>query len=133
SASCASVSRRRRAPRRRLARVPTGAGSAGAPPARPRETAMGLKTPEEYVESLRDGRVTYWDGERIDDITTHPRFKVPIALTAADCEYDAPDLGALRRYRTENGDEAHRIYQIPMNEGDLATRVEMLRNTSIGT
>ncbi len=38
---------------------------------------MGLKTPEQYVESLRDGRVTYWDGERIDDITTHPRFRVP--------------------------------------------------------
>ena len=67
---------------------------------------MGLKTPQQYVESLRDGRVTYWDGERIDDITTHPRFKVPIALTAADYDYDAPDYGALRRYRTETGDEA---------------------------
>ena len=43
---------------------------------------MGLRTPQHYVESLRDGRVTYWDGERIDDITTHPRFRVPIALTA---------------------------------------------------
>ena len=94
---------------------------------------MGLKTPQQYVESLRDGRVTFWDGERIDDITTHPRFKVPIALTAADCDYDAADYGQLRRYRTENGDEAHRIYQIPMNESDLATRVEMLQHTSIGT
>ena len=37
---------------------------------------MGLKTPEQYIESLRDGRVTFWDGERIDDITKHPRFKV---------------------------------------------------------
>ena len=36
---------------------------------------MGLKTPAEYVESLRDGRVTYWDGERIDDITTHPNAR----------------------------------------------------------
>ena len=94
---------------------------------------MGLKTPEQYVASLRDGRVTYWDGECIADITTHPRFKVPIALTAADCDYDAPDYGALRRFRTENGDEAHRIYQIPRNEADLATRVEMLQHTSIGT
>ena len=65
---------------------------------------MGLKTPQHYVESLRDGRVTYWDGERIDDITTHPRFRVPIALTAVDYEYDAPDYGALRRYRTEEGE-----------------------------
>jgi 4-hydroxybutyryl-CoA dehydratase/vinylacetyl-CoA-Delta-isomerase len=94
---------------------------------------MGLRTPQQYVESLRDGRVTYWDGERIDDITTHPRFRVPIALTAADCEYDAPDYGALRRYRTETGEEAHRIYQVPTSEADLATRVELLQHTSIGT
>ena len=94
---------------------------------------MGLKTPQQYVESLRDGRVTYWDGERIEDITTHPRFRVPIALTAVDYEYDAPDYGALRRYRTETGTEAHRIYQVPTSEADLATRVELLQHTSIGT
>ena len=29
---------------------------------------MALKTPAEYIESLRDGRVLFWDGERIDDI-----------------------------------------------------------------
>ena len=94
---------------------------------------MGLKTPQQYVESLRDGRVTYWGGENIADITTHPRFKVPIELTAADYEYDSPEFGALRKYRAEEGGEAHRIYQIPRNEGDLATRIEMMKHTSIGT
>src|SRR5271155_4549124 len=94
---------------------------------------MGLKTAEQYVESLNDGRVTYWDGERIEDITQHPRFRVPIALTAEDYNYDAPDLGALRRFRTEEGDWAHRIYQIPRDEADLAKRVELLQHTSIGT
>ena len=29
---------------------------------------MGLKTQQQYVDSLRDGRVTFWDGERIDII-----------------------------------------------------------------
>jgi 4-hydroxybutyryl-CoA dehydratase/vinylacetyl-CoA-Delta-isomerase len=94
---------------------------------------MALKTPQEYVQSLRDGRVTYWDGERIDDITRHPRFRVPIANTAKDYEYDAPELGDLRRYRTEDGSEAHRIFQIPRSEADLAKRVELLQHTSIGT
>lgn len=94
---------------------------------------MALKTPEEYVASLRDGRVTYWDGERIDDITTHPRFQVPIALTAKDYEYDSAEYGSLRRYETEDGGVAHRIYQIPRNEKDLATRVELMQHTSIGT
>ena len=94
---------------------------------------MGLKSPEQYVASLRDGRVTYWDGERIDDITRHPRFQVPIALTASDYDYEAPDFGALRRYRTEEGREAHRIYQIPRSAEDLAKRVELLQHTTIGT
>ena len=94
---------------------------------------MGLKTPAQYVESLNDGRIVYWDGECIGDITRHPRFRVPIALTAKDNEYDDPELGALRRYTTEDGSEAHRIYQVPRNEADLATRVELLRHTSIGT
>ena len=52
---------------------------------------MGLKTPADYIESLNDGRVTYWDGEHIDDITKHPRFQVPIAMTAKDYEYDDPE------------------------------------------
>ena len=94
---------------------------------------MPLKTPQQYVESLRDGRVTYWDGERIDDITTHPRFKVPIAMTAKDYDYDSAECGASRQYKTEEGERAHRIYQIPRSEEDLANRIEMMGHTSIGT
>lgn len=94
---------------------------------------MGLKTPEEYVESLRDGRVTYWDGERIDDITTHPRFRVPIGVVARDYDYFAAGAGEVRRYTTEDGSQAHRIYQIPRTEDDLNTRIEMMGITSIGT
>ncbi|MGZ6022520.1 MAG: 4-hydroxyphenylacetate 3-hydroxylase N-terminal domain-containing protein, partial [Rhizomicrobium sp.] len=77
--------------------------------------------------------VTYWDGEKIADITKHPRFRVPIAITAKDYEYDDPKLGELRRYRAEDGSYAHRIYQVPRSEEDLAKRVELLMHTSIGT
>lgn len=94
---------------------------------------MALKTPQQYIDSLRDGRVTYWDGERIDDITTHPRFQVPIGLVADDYRYDDAEYGALRRYTTEDGSEAHRIYQIPRSEADLGDRVELMQHTSIGT
>jgi 4-hydroxybutyryl-CoA dehydratase/vinylacetyl-CoA-Delta-isomerase len=94
---------------------------------------MALKTPEQYVASLRDGRVTYWDGESIPDITQSPRFRVPIALTAVDYEYNSPEFGALRQYQTEDGSAAHRIYQVPRSEADLAKRIELLQNISIGT
>ena len=94
---------------------------------------MPLKTPQQYIESLRDGRVTYWDGERIEDITTHPRFQVPIAMTAKDYDYDDPEYRDMRRYRTEDGGSAHRIYQIPHSEKDLADRVEMMGHSAIST
>src|SRR5262249_28044410 len=48
---------------------------------------MALKSPQQYVESLRDGRVTYWDGERIDDITKHPKFRVPIEVASRDYDH----------------------------------------------
>src|SRR5215510_4460010 len=94
---------------------------------------MPMKTPQQYIESLRDGRVTYWDGERIDDITTHPRFQVPIAMTAKDYDYNDPEYQGMRRYKAEDGGFAHRIYQIPHNEKDLADRIEMMGNSAIST
>ncbi len=38
-----------------------------------------------------------------------------------------------RRYKAEDGSEAHRIYQVPRSADDLATRIEMMKHTSIGT
>ena len=82
---------------------------------------MGLKTPQDYVQSLRDGRVTYWDGEHIADITTHPRFKVPIAHHRGRLRLPVePSTARCAATRTEDGSEAHRIYQIPRSEEDLA-------------
>ena len=56
---------------------------------------MGLKRPEDYVASLRDGRVTYWDGERIDDITMHPQFSVRSRSPRGDYDYADPARRAL--------------------------------------
>ena len=41
-----------------------------------------IRTPEQYVESLRDGRVIFLDGEKIPDITKHPSFKGSINARA---------------------------------------------------
>ena len=34
-----------------------------------------LKNGQDFVEGLRDGRVVYIGGERVDDVTTHPAFR----------------------------------------------------------
>jgi 4-hydroxyphenylacetate 3-monooxygenase len=33
-----------------------------------------LRTGQDYIESLRDGREVWIDGERVEDVTTHPAF-----------------------------------------------------------
>src|SRR5207302_2941483 len=40
-----------------------------------RELAPRPMTGAEYVESLRDGRDMYIDGERVADVTAHPAFR----------------------------------------------------------
>jgi len=92
---------------------------------------MPLKTPAEYVESLRDGRCLYWDGERIDDVSKSERFRVPLAVAARDYEYDDPERRELMTYRTEEGELAHRVYQIPRTEEDLRKRLELATTMSI--
>lgn len=45
---------------------------------------MAIKTPQEYIESIRDDRVVYYLGERVKDITQHPFMKICIDWMAMD-------------------------------------------------
>jgi 4-hydroxybutyryl-CoA dehydratase/vinylacetyl-CoA-Delta-isomerase len=92
---------------------------------------MPLKTPAEYVESLRDGRVLFWDGEKIEDVAKSERFRVPLAVASRDYEYDDPKRRELLTYQTEDGELAHRVYQIPRTEEDLQKRLELAAQMSI--
>ncbi|MGW1848408.1 4-hydroxyphenylacetate 3-hydroxylase N-terminal domain-containing protein [Streptomyces sp. NPDC001966] len=38
-------------------------------------TTDTLMTGAEYLDSLRDGRAVYVDGDRVEDVTTHPAFR----------------------------------------------------------
>lgn len=92
---------------------------------------MALMTAAAYRESLNDGRVIYWGGEKITDITTHPRFRVPIEVALSDYDYDNPELRDLITYECEDGSRAHRVYQVPTTTGELETRLELGRRMSI--
>jgi 4-hydroxybutyryl-CoA dehydratase/vinylacetyl-CoA-Delta-isomerase len=92
---------------------------------------MPLKTKHEYMDSLRDGRVTYWDGEKIADITTHPKFRIPIEVAAGDYDYDDPRKRDILTYTTEEGEVAHRVFQSPQTETDLQARIDLGHHLSI--
>ena len=66
------------------------------------ETADRLLTGEAYLESLRDGREVWIDGERVSDVTTHPAFRNAARSVAAlyDAMHDPEQrdvLGLTRR------------------------------------
>lgn len=91
---------------------------------------MGLKSKEQYVASLRDGRVVFWGGERIEDVTEHRRFRVPIEVALSDYDYDNPARREIITYKGESG-LAHRVYQVPRSDEDLRKRMELMANMSI--
>jgi aromatic ring hydroxylase len=55
---------------------------------------MGLRTAEQYKESLKDGRDVYMYGEKVPDVTTHRALKTCVNLMAIDFE-----LAEMPRFR----------------------------------
>ncbi|MEV0326018.1 4-hydroxyphenylacetate 3-hydroxylase N-terminal domain-containing protein [Micromonospora echinospora] len=89
--------------------------TAPTPPRRP-------LTGAEYVESLRDGREVWLDGERIRDVTTHPAFRNPVRMTAR--LYDAlhdPDTADRLTVPTDTGGggRTHAFFRAPRSAEDL--------------
>ena len=50
-----------------------------------------LRTGAQYREGLRDGRVVYYNGDRVEDVTTHPSLGLVVdeAAEAMDFRGDA--------------------------------------------
>ena len=68
-------------------------------------------TGAEYIESLKDGREVYIDGERIADITVHPAYRNSVRSMAR--LYDAlHDENPSGRYAYLEPEEKKRIYEI---------------------
>ena len=57
-----------------------------------------IRTGEQYRESIRDGREVWIDGEKVDDVTTHPAFKPIVDIRARI--YDLAHEDATREVMT---------------------------------
>jgi 4-hydroxybutyryl-CoA dehydratase/vinylacetyl-CoA-Delta-isomerase len=93
---------------------------------------MALRTPEQYKESLRDGREVYMYGEKVKDVTTHPALKVCVDTMALDYECaELPQYKDLANvYDDELKQEVSRYYYIPRNGEDLVKATELIIATS---
>jgi aromatic ring hydroxylase len=84
---------------------------------------MGLRTGDQYLAGLRDGRRVWLDGKPVEDPTTHPGLR-NTALTIAQY-YDMqnnPALEDLLTYETPDGDRAHLSFIEPKTKDDLRRR-----------
>ncbi len=84
---------------------------------------MGLRTGDEYLAGLDDGREIWIDGRRVSDVRSEPGMR-NTALTVAQY-YDMqnnPDLEDLLTYETDDGDRAHLSFIEPRSIEDLRRR-----------
>ncbi|WP_243290932.1 4-hydroxyphenylacetate 3-hydroxylase family protein [Bacillus sp. FJAT-47783] len=75
---------------------------------------------QEYLESLKDGRAVYLNGEKIADVTEHPAYQNSARSIAR--MYDAlhdPEMGKILTTETEYGDQTHKFFKTPKSAQDL--------------
>ena len=87
---------------------------------------MGLRTPAEYVESLRDGRTVFYRGERVPDVTVHPVIDKAVRHACVDYEMaedpETRDLAVV----ADEGEPYARYFKVPMSTDDLRLRSQLI-------
>jgi len=68
---------------------------------------MALRTPQQYIESLKDGRIVYCNGERVKDVTKHPILKICRDWVAMD--YVLENDSRYRDLITEKNEKGERV------------------------
>ncbi|NHN33427.1 4-hydroxyphenylacetate 3-hydroxylase family protein [Paenibacillus agricola] len=80
-----------------------------------------VRNGKQYVDSLKDNRRIYINGEIVEDVTTHPAFK-GIIQSFANLYDLAADPSNDMIYTTEDGTQANKVFMIPRSREDLAIR-----------
>src|SRR5215831_2020902 len=93
---------------------------------------MGLRTVEQYKASLRDGRLVYFRGKRVEDVTTHPVIGLAVNHAAIDYEIaHQPEHRDLAVYLDPaTGQEYSRYFNIPIHADDLLKRSQLIETST---
>jgi 4-hydroxybutyryl-CoA dehydratase / vinylacetyl-CoA-Delta-isomerase len=102
---------------------------------RGRLKTMPLISPEQYRESLNDGRIVYYKGQKVENVATHPDLGVCADLMAID--YEMAEDPAYRDLAVMNdpvtGQEISRYYYKPQNADDLVKAHDLIvKATELG-
>ena len=79
-----------------------------------------IKTVEQYLESLDDGREVWCLGERVADVRTHPTVSTIIRMACMDYVLpNHPDYRDLFVTQNEDGDDINFLLTSPKTPEDL--------------
>lgn len=83
-----------------------------------------IRTGEEYRESLRDGREVWIDGERVEDVTTHPAFKpiVDIRARIFDLAHEDATREVMSYVDGETGERCPVGAKLPLTKADWTAK-----------
>lgn len=85
-----------------------------------------IRTVEEYLRSLEDGRIIYCMGERVKDVTRHPILRNVIQSAAMDYYFpNDPCYRELFVTRDNYGEDVHFLLTPPRSAEDLVRRREI--------
>jgi aromatic ring hydroxylase len=94
---------------------------------------MGLRTVEQFLKGLRDGREVYYRGQRVSDVTEHPELGMAARHASIDFRLaEDPKLRDLAT-RREGNDVYSTYYHIPRSAKDLLDRSKLIETgTALG-
>jgi 4-hydroxyphenylacetate 3-monooxygenase len=90
---------------------------------------MGIRTGQSLLESLRDGRRLFIDGERVGDVTVDPRFAAAAHSLAElyDMQHDPALIERMTFPSPANGERVGQSFIEPRSVDDLIRRREMVK------
>ncbi len=94
---------------------------------------MGIRTVEQYKQSLKDGRRVYIRGEKVEDVTTHPVLGVSVDTVAGGFALTASEDPEVRNLfvvpHPKTGEPINRYFVTPRSAEDLALRTKMIQRS----
>ena len=84
---------------------------------------MSIRTGEEYLASLRDGREIWLNGRKVEDVTTEPGFRNTARAVAQYYDFqNRPELRDMMTYETPDGERVGMSFIEPRSKDDLRRR-----------
>jgi aromatic ring hydroxylase len=88
-----------------------------------------MRTSNEYLDSLKDGRSAYYRGKRVDDVTRHEILRIPVKHASMLYEFEQkfPELAV---YHDPEIGPVSAFYKIPRGVDDLLKRHELIQKST---